>query len=207
MGKLGWYSRIKWILIGIIVPVISTYAADDASGGAASVFKLFDNLSQHETTLVKLIVATAYIIGFFFIVNAIISLKQVGGAAKGPGAKSMGSVFAKFIAGVALMYLPSTVNTALETLFGDGNGVLAYHPTSDEEMFNTLIDGVVVLVRLIGFISLIRGIIHLSKAGNGQAGEVGKGIINIVGGILGINIVATIRVLGTAFGIDALSNF
>lgn len=62
--------------------------------------------------------------------------------------------------------------------------------------------GAIAIVRVVGYVSFVRGLVMLSHSADqgSQQGSFGKGFMHIIGGILAINIVETITVIGNTLG-------
>ena len=63
--------------------------------------------------------------------------------------------------------------------------------------------GAIAIVKAVGYVSFVRGFVILAHSTHqgAQQGTVGKGILYIVGGVLAINIGATIKVIQNSIGI------
>jgi len=166
------------------------------------------NLGNAFGDLKHMMVALSYIIGLALIVRGLMMYKIFGtqtmaSANKGEFAGPL--VF--ILVGAILLYFPSTLDTSLATVFGTKaikapNELLSYKALDQVEQWKQLSTVIIKYIYLIGLIAFIRGWVLLSKMGHSgaQPGQLGKGIIHIVGGILLINIVATVNILATTFG-------
>lgn len=166
------------------------------------------NLASSFTSLKTMLVALAFVIGAMLVVRGLMMYKVFGtqtmaSATKGEFAGPL--VF--ILVGAVLMYLPSTYNTSLTTIFGLNNiapvsQLISYASVTKTEQWQQLSEVIVDYIYLIGLIAFIRGFVILSKMGHSgaQPGSIGKGLIHVVGGILLINIVATVNILATTFG-------
>ena len=194
----GNYRTIKWLVLTLLVILIlpvTTYSMDFAA--------MLDALQTNAKPVISLVKAVAYVLGFWFIVSAIQELKVIGHMQHGmsaPQGGGIGKPFARFILGAALIYFPSTIDTAIVTLWGTG-GIMQYNAGSGGQ-FDQIQAGVYALVQAVGYISFVRGAVILSRSthAGAQQGSVGKGIVHMIGGILAINIVATIDVIKSSFG-------
>ena len=102
--------------------------------------------------------------------------------------------------GMAFIALPSTVDLALNTLFESGGGILSYEDwdrASSDLLFSDLMDSTFTIIQLVGLISFGRGwfIIDQSAQQSGGQASFGKGLIHIIGGVIGLNIVQTVNIL------------
>lgn len=105
------------------------------------------------------------------------------------------------LGGALLVYLPVTLSSALYN-FWSTSSPLAYQPSSYSG-YQMLIPPVIMFVRLIGVGAFIKGILLLSRCGGEQTqpGTMGKSLLYIFGGILCVNIMATINLMKTFFGV------
>jgi intracellular multiplication protein IcmC len=186
----NWY--FLFAIFFLVMPAASIYAVD--------IPNILLHLKDSATPIIKLTTAVSYVIGFWLAVSAIKDLKVIGEShGAPPGGGGLGGPLARFAIGVALVYLPSTIGATMVTLWGS-DSIKAY--TADRAGFTQVKEAAVLLVRAIGYISFIRGFVILSHATEqgAQQGTLGKGIMHIVGGVLAINIVATIDTLKETMG-------
>jgi intracellular multiplication protein IcmC len=114
--------------------------------------------------------------------------------------------------GAILIYLPSTQQTSLQTVFGTtsmgaASDLFAYQSFSSVAYWQDISEVVVSYTKLVGYIAFIRGWIILSRMGHSgnQPGTVGKGIIHVVGGILLVNVVDTFNIIACTMGYGGAS--
>lgn len=179
-----------------------------SSAASFSLDTAITNLGAAFGDLKQLIVAISYITGAFLVVRGLMMYKifatqTMASANKGEFAGPL--VF--IIVGAILIYFPSTLDTSLTTVFGSKAlqspaDFIGYKSLTKVQQFKTLGDVIVKYIYLIGLIAFLRGWIILAKMGHSgaQPGSVGKGIMHIIGGIMLINIVATMNILAQTFG-------
>jgi len=166
------------------------------------------NITQAFSSIETLIRATTYVIGVSFVVKGLFMAKVFGSQTMASAQRGeIGGILVHIFIGALLIYLPSTLNTSLMTVFGttsvSGYGELAYNRVSGAEQWGALKQIAIKYLTLIGYISFIRGWIVLAKSGGhqgAQQGGVGKGLMHIIGGILLINGVATFNILAKTLG-------
>ena len=166
------------------------------------------NLSRAFSSIEHLIVAITYIIGLTLIVRGIMMYRifanqTFGSAQRGEIAGPM----VHLMVGALLLYIPSTLTTSLTTVFGSSEispatELLNYATLSSSAKWQKLTNVVIEYMLLVGLIAFVRGWVILSKMGHSgsQPGSVGKGLVHVIGGILLINIVDTVNILGCTFG-------
>ena len=111
------------------------------------------------------------------------------------------------LVGAVLIYFPSAINVSLITVFGtdtilDVSSMLGYAEIQRVVQWQEITTLIVWYLHLIGIIAFLRGWVILSKMAHpgSQPGSVGKGITHIIGGILLINIVATMKIVASTLG-------
>lgn len=150
----------------------------------------------------KLVFGLSYLAGFWFIMSAIQKLK----ALSSPNAASMGqhagrSAIIQLLLGAVLLALPSFVKMILFSLWGT-ESIMAPSGFSQGALSYSVEKAIVGLMQLLGYISVVRGLMILNKVAHQQSQETyGKGMLHIFGGILAINIMKTIEVIKNSFGI------
>ncbi|MCS5708318.1 hypothetical protein CC99x_005305 [Candidatus Berkiella cookevillensis] len=169
----------------------------------------FSALTSSFYSLEKMLLVLSYIIGLFLVLRGLMMYRAFanqtyGSAQRGEIAGPM--VF--LIVGIMLIYLPSTMNASLQTIFGTSeigqlSSLASYQSTDSSENWLNLQNIFIKYLKLVGFIAFLRGWIILSKMGHpgAQPGSIGKGITHIFGGVVLINLVDTINILGHTFGI------
>lgn len=178
--------------------------------GTISLDVAIENLRSSFVGITRLVTAASYVIGIALIFRGvamyrIFANQTFGSAQRGEFAGPL--VF--LIVGAFLMYLPSTLDTGLNTMYGNtelaaAGDLMSYQPLTARENWNNLSDVLISYVRLIGLIAFIRGLLILSKMGHpgSQPGSVAKGLTHLVGGILLINVVETVNILAATFGVS-----
>lgn len=188
------------LFIGLLIlPGCPVFAAGDFWTNPDFTKMLFA-LEANSGPVMQLLIAVSYVIGFAFIVSAILELKQWG---QSRTMMSMNLTIAgpltKLLIGVVLFYLPTTINVAIWTIWGHGAGekALTEFAANPGDKFGPLKRGSVALVRVVGYASFIRGFVMLSRVAHqgSQPGVAGKAIVHIIGGIFAINIWETIQVV------------
>jgi intracellular multiplication protein IcmC len=175
--------------------------------------QMLTNLQAAFGSLQSLIVSFSYVFGVFLLVKALLKSREL--ANHNPASPQQGSfkdpIMLALVGGM-LVYLPSSVNMGLNTIFastelGTASSLLSYTPSMDSQTWSQIQDVLVEYLKLLGFIAFIRGWIILSKAGEGgQQDTMSKGVIHVVAGILLINIVDSIQILASTFGFVGFSS-
>lgn len=133
-----------------------------------------------------------------------IEVDKAGGASQG---MSWSTPVLYLLCGAALFNFASSVDMALETLWGGSTSVknlMSYKgsgamPAQTSEMIGVL----VLVLRLYGYITYARGWLSLRKLGHGQNGNdenFKKSMIRLVAGVGLINLVGTANLISSTFG-------
>ena len=153
--------------------------------------QMMANFTATVPELMRLVTAIAYVLGMVFCIKGVMGLKSFGesrthheqGGAKMP--------LLALAVGAALLYLPSSVQTAKST-FWDSS--LPYQltyvsSTASAGPWADLITDVFYIVQFVGTIAFIRGLIMLTHLGGhgGHQATLGKALTHMIAGIFCIN--------------------
>ncbi len=173
---------------------------------------MLTNLKNTFGSLERLIGAFSYIAGIVLIARALFLFKAMG---EHPGQGQKGELAGPIVAlsvGAVLLYLPSSISMSLNTIFsstslGTASELFSYTSTGDVVNWQEMADVLVSYMKILGLIAFVRGWIMISKVGHsqGQPGQLSKGVVHIISGILLINIIDTLKILGTTFGFVGFS--
>jgi hypothetical protein len=127
----------------------------------------------------------------------------IGSLAKLAGReRSWGRIFLALASGVLLINLPSFLDSLAFTIFSE-NSVLSLSYRPPEHPAKYYIQFAIFVVALVGLIGIGRGIILLKDSGS-QPGQLGRALVHIFGGILCVNFVSTLKIMGRSLGGDVL---
>ena len=219
------YKNIKntiliWSLL--LIPAVSAIAADNNNQSSsypdwleslknANFGQILINIQKDIPALVNFVVAASYVLGVSFIFSAVHELKIYGQPRMMmPAMASITGPLGKMAIGAFLIFLPGTLDTLLYTLWGTTDVMLSWDSTPLSQSSTSLsipleiLNAAVALVRLFGYIAIVHGFVLLSKVTKQGAppGQFGKGVIQVIGGVLAVNIIETINIIwGTLFGL------
>ena len=189
-------ERFLLALFILMFPLVGTAAID--------INTMVTNLANNITPVIYLTTAISFILGFWFVISSIIELKKIGQSQSSAASESViGGPIMRLFIGIALIYLPSTIDITTSTLWG-GSSLQAYTPAAGDRLA-IVKSSALVLIRAVGYVSFIRGFVilsHSTKQG-AQQGTVGKGFLHIIGGILAINVWPTLEVIRASLGISS----
>ena len=164
----------------------------------ADIITMFSNGANSFSALISLTQQLSVVIGIFLVINSVFKFAQVGTDPR----TSIKMPLTTFFIGVALISLSSLVSVvggsvALTSNPGD---ILLSGGSGFTSNITAAINGVLLFVRLIGYISFIRGWLLLNKYGNGDQNiGMGKPLIHIIGGVAAINSQLTATILRNTF--------
>ena len=172
-------------------------------------FSILINIANNLSPVQSLMSAGAYLMGIGFAIKALMSLKAHGENRQGmsQGGSPMKEPVLYLVVAGMLIYFPSAVDVIMTTTFGAPN-ILSYSqlPSSVVSILsgNTALgNALMVIIQTIGLYAFIRGWVLIARSGASgqQPGGLGKGLTHVFGGVLAINIVATLEMIdNTLFG-------
>ncbi|HHF7346304.1 TPA: type IV secretion protein IcmC [Legionella feeleii] len=177
----------------------------------ASQVDVLTNLATNLLPVERMVTGAAYVIGLAFAFKAIYSLKMYGEARTMMSSNTSikEPVIYLIVAGM-LIYFPTGMAIMLNTTFGSSN-ILQYAPVnSNNPLIGSLFGpgnqagwALSVIIQVIGVIAFVRGWVLIARsASQGQPpGGTGKGLMHVFGGILAMNVVATLQIINnTLYG-------
>ena len=195
-------SRILgWGLLLFLYSEI-VFAQNDPASSGVDATQMLINLNTHLPAVFRLISAFSYVLGFIMAVRGVYYLKLYGELRTMTASQtSLRTPVTYLIAAAALMFMPTVIHIFIKTSFGYDS------PLRYDQINSTinpiLLQALVGIVQLVGFIAFIRGwlilIANASHSGGGQ-NSMGKALTHIIGGVLAINIVGLVDVLWNTFG-------
>jgi intracellular multiplication protein IcmC len=206
----------EWIsFLSVAIFLISSFvnlalAATNQPGGLPNPLGITDlstmiaALRSNLPHVVRLIVAIAYVMGLWMIYTSLYTLKIYGDLRTMMSSQAgLSGPLIKLVLGVFLLLMPGIVKVGIYSLWGTGYSILDYpEPITIWSSWQPVINGVLDVVRVFGYIAFLRGFVMLGRATRQGApqGLNGKGLIHIVGGILAINIIGTVEIIRHTFG-------
>ena len=164
---------------------------------------IFQNLSNSLNKGFPALIALCYLLGIFFILKALYTLKKLGykTAFMHAGSSMLGPA-AMVIIGVILMYTPGFLKIMFMTLYGTDHvtSVTAWVNAphfkgassggGSHHNWDTVIKPLIGVIQFIGLCSFIRGwlLVMKSTGENAPPGNLSKGLMHVIGGVLAINI-------------------
>ncbi len=165
-----------------------------------------DILANIATSLVpieKMLTGAAYLIGLAFAIKALMTLKTHGeqrSSMSGTGNIKEAGMYL-FVASM-LLYYPTAFQALMNSTFGYET-VLSYDSSGSTWLSSATGSTLTSIIQIVGLIAFIRGwlLIARSSAQGQSPGGMGKGLMHVFGGILGMNVVGTLQVFyNTLFG-------
>ena len=163
--------------------------------GNLDLISMLGNLSAAMNSVQSLISGLGYVFGVLFILHAIFKLKETIGSAKN-AQTGLNVPLAYLVAGSALIYLPSIVNTLAESFFGSSSA-LQYTAAQPINIYQYMR----VIIATAGVIWFVRGCVLLAHASDPHSGRKGskgigaKGLSFLVMGVFATHLDATVSAL------------
>ena len=177
----------------------------------ASQVDVLTNLATNLLPVERMVTGGAYVIGLAFAFKAIYSLKMYGESRTMMSSNtSMKEPVIYLIVAGMLIYFPTGMAIMLNTTFGSSN-ILQYAPVNSNNPLISSLFGpgnqagwaLSIIIQVIGVIAFVRGWVLIARsASQGQPpGGTGKGLMHVFGGILAMNVVATLQIINnTLYG-------
>lgn len=200
-------KRVLWGLLALAP--IAAQAATTAGGmslpfGATAVpdvVTMLLNLDKSFPPLMYMVSGFAYLFGFSLVIKAIWELKKYTMGVSMVSQNDLRPTIMHLAIGAALIFLPSTLQTLLTTVYGT-DAITGYTHLPDTS-WQVASDTLIIFVQFVGLVAVVRGLLHLRKAADGQSQQNGfaKGIIHLVGGVLALNIIQAKDILYSTLGL------
>lgn len=154
--------------------------------------------------LTLFLTALCYLLGLWAGVSASLLLRR---RQRHDAAASGRAILARGALCAAFLYLPTAIGSGQETLFA-APAILSYQAGSAvSDPGRLALDAAIGLVRLVGLAAFIWGWVLLDRAharGHYEPALGNKAVAHLVGGLLCINVVATLQALAQSFGLEKL---
>lgn len=178
------------------------YATNIYAAEIPTLDEVIARFSTNIGALMEMVTGLAFVLGMYMVVKGVLELKRFGEARTMMSSEhGLKKPLILLFVGAALIFLPSTINTGLTTLWNEPN-LLAYVP-EEKNPWSQLIANSFLILQFIGVIAFIRGLIKISHLGGhgGQPGQFGSAMTHIIGGILCINMYDTVNMILTTIGL------
>ena len=121
VAKFTWLGLTKIFLLLLIIGACfyAGHAFAQDTAGSGTIGGIASQITESFQSIGKLMIAVAYLAGFGFVIAAIFKFKQ---HKDNPTQIPMGTPIAMLVIGIALIFLPSFIEPAQKTLFGESGG-------------------------------------------------------------------------------------
>lgn len=197
-GSLSYSEAVVLFLLGYFSLIPSAYAVPNIADMVQSIAETVPQLMSFTTAL-------AYVFGFWFVFHGLILLKKYGmQRTQMSGDASMAGPLLNIFVGAALLYLPSTIQSGMATFWANPNPY--GYDTKGDESWDTFIAACFMIIQLVGVIAFIRGLMMLTKLGQGggQQAGFGRAAAHIIGGIFCIDMYDFLQAVFSTLGLDSL---
>ena len=196
---LMWSGGVVLVSLLCCQPALAVGLAE----GSTDLARMLLSLQETLPILFRAATAVVYVLGFVVVLKAMYDLKAYGELrTMMMGNTDLRGPVVKLLMGACLVYLPTALDISLGTVFSiDRANILAYNPPEDTQATQAMFV-VINIVRFIGLISFVRGLLIMSKIDKQSGASFGKGVTHILGGVMAVNIVGTMNILANTFGIS-----
>ena len=171
-------------------------------GNVPDVVTMLLNLQRSYPQIILMITAFSYLAGIWILFQALYKMKQYGELRTMMSLQTdMRGPLMQIVVGMILIALPTSIKYTLNTFYGT-DSIMAL-PGAGGERWEVAINSVQRLVQVIGLIAFIRGWLILVRVvdKNSQIqGGLAKAGTHILGGILALNIEASVKIINVTFG-------
>ena len=168
---------------------------------------ILEAFSQSYPGLIRLLTVVAYLLGMWAGGSALLKLWHR--QRYEPDANA-GGIVLRLVTCAVFLYLPAAIASGQATVFGEPT-ILSYTPGSALSGSGQIVVRTVLgFVQIIGLWAFLWGFMLLNRAHARGAYEPGlgaKGATHIVGGILAMNGVATLKMAAETFGLQTLLQY
>lgn len=174
-------------------------SAVSAAPGVDTMFANFGDSTKQIVALIAGYVAPA--VGLFFLGKSALTLKEYS---ESGGRVNIKAPLTQAAVGALLISFWGTVNIATETLSlgaSSGMDVMSDTPAGAPAGMSAAITGVLLFVKMVGVISVFRGLFMLKASAEGsQQASIGKAMTHIFFGGAAVNINQTVSMLANSIG-------
>jgi len=190
------------LLLLFVSSVVFAQTTGSSSGSEATVdaIKMLENFNNAYPSIIRLVSAFCYLLGFLLIIRGVFYLKMYGELRTMMSTQTSAKIpLFLILVGSLFVFLPSTYNNISISFFGSAS-VLSYDQVTTS-MNPLLLKSIVGVVQIIGLLSFIKGwmiLVANAQQPGGQA-TVGKAITHIIGGLCAYNILGFTNVIWNTF--------
>src|SRR3990167_10240954 len=150
----------------IFVFAIWALRINTAFAADVNVADMVENLSLAVPNLMRLVTALAYVMGMFFVVRAVVLLKDYGESrtAQTTDRGHLKGGLITLAVGAALLYLPTSVHVGMSTFWATPTPYA--YITDQSDPWSELISACFMIIQLAGTIAFIRGLVMLNALGD-----------------------------------------
>ncbi len=214
LTKLADKARyLMWMGV-LSIPTVSFAASDQniqaiqsIKSGDVTLPSMLLHVMESIPSLALMVTSISFISGMMFMINAVWQLRKYGEGVSMVSQRDIRSGMFSLIMGATLIFLPSTINTLMITVYGS-HTITGYTmpdgiPSTWPSAWVLGRDVIVVFIQFIGLVAIVRGLFHLYKNANGQTQQNGfaKGVVHLIGGVLSMNIIEAKNILYATLGL------
>lgn len=138
----------------------------------------------------------ALLIGLALVIASLVSAAAKGRSRQG----GLHAPILTFFAGIFLLNISGLMDAVAFSMFGtsSAHSLIAY-ASGAGHVSGPMVQFAIMLVQLVGFYGIIRGVLLLSHSGS-DSRAAGPALVHILGGAIAVNIVTVLNVLGATVG-------
>lgn len=206
-------TTLYYAWVGVLLFVFSNNAY-----AAADIQTILTNLQNIIYPFTDVALFISFVVGMFMVLHAVLTFKKMGVNMSTHQQSQQGEILGPIvhlIIGGALMYLPTTNQMFMGSIFGSstsifsgnridytqlgqGQQLLGYVSGGNfEQQWAQFANTLVLYIQFIGLLAFIKGLMMLAKGGQhgAQPGTVAKGFTHMLGGAIAMNFVTFINIL------------
>ena len=237
MLQTAWCSRVRALLSVNSLPIsrlktLATRAGFLAlllasqNANAIDLQTALTNVSNVIIPLTGMVLVISYVCGVYMIFHGLSEMRKLTNFMMAQSqSESLSGPILHIVVGAVLIWLPTSTDTFMNTLFGDSNSIfgggagltsinyqamgagatlLSYLPGDSVSLqWASIANTLVLYIQFLGLLSFIKGWFLVSKSAGagGQQGNFAKGLTHIIGGIIAINFVGVVNIISnTVYG-------
>ena len=193
-------NRIKALSAAALLGLVSM----PAFAGTSDIGNLPAILTDNLNIIADIMQTLSILIGLGLFVGGMFHLKKYGEMRTMMSSQmSMSGPLMMLISGVAMLCSPLLMGSVLVSFWGTGGISDLPYDGDTSSGWSQYVQPVLILVRIIGVFSMMRGFVMASKTGGQtQQGTVGKAVIHIFAGVLCVHIMGTVKLIESILGFD-----
>ncbi len=198
-------NNIQRQVSGIALLLVFASVPAWAGNTSGDIGNLPEILTQNLGIIATIMETIGILLGLGLFIGGMFQFKRYGEARTMMSSQmSMAGPLMTLIAGIAMLCSPLLIGTLLVSFWGNSGTTDLSYDGDVTSTWSQYIQPILMLVRLVGVYSFMRGFVMSAKTGSGHAqpGTTGKVLVHLFAGILCVHIMGTIKLFESIFGFD-----